>query len=174
MAKLETEGFQIEIIPKRNSELYTEYTFSVKYKNKSLFNEELFKKLHSKGEIKFDDDGESNDLLLALEKALEKKEISSFEYEGEPQIAVEIYPDMYFPFKKKEAKIIHISEEMEKELEDCSIDYTMIIHIDSFAFEGENYYTGCGPALLLSLDEEELREFTTELKKELNKVIENS
>lgn len=173
MAKLETEGFQVEIIPQRNSELYTEYTFSVKYKNKSLFNEELFKKLHPKGEINFDDDGESNELLLALETALDKKEVSSFEY-VEPRVIIEIYPDMYFPFNQKEFKVVHISEEMKKELDKTPVYYTLIIYIDSFVFEGEDYYTGCGPALILTIEEEQLREFTIELKKELNKVIENS
>ncbi len=185
MAILTSGNLALEIrIVRRDEENWIHYEILFTYKGKPIFDDAILKyrdfsafwKDRPHGGIK----GEQcdNDVLIGrIEEALYTDEPCYYEA-IEPGFQVAIYPNQHFPFMPSSYQLIHKSDELSQKEQDIELlrelvggqlpkdPFTVIVKFDSFNFGDEVAYSYDGPALIMAVTRQELRQFARDLSKE--------
>jgi hypothetical protein len=185
MAILTSGNLALEIrIVRRDEEDWIQYEILFTYKGKPIFDDSVLKyrdfsafwKDRPQGGIKGEECGD--DVLTGrIEEALETDEPRYYEA-IEPGFLVAVYPNQFFPFMPSNYKLVFQSEESTQREEDIELIrdlvgdklpndlFTVIVKLDSFNFQNEIAYSSDGPALILTVTRQELRQFARVLRKE--------
>jgi len=173
LAVLTRCNLSLEIKPFKDYRGNIDLRFYFKYKDKNVFNKDIFAKDNK--DCSFVTEEETS-LSLLIKKVLDTNQPDYWD-SMEPRVVIGIYPNLEFPFLKEheteKGNYYLFSENNDiqwsnlksiSSKEKGNYDYTIIVCLDSVGLQGEGLSFYQGMSLIIRADRDELEKFVEELE----------